>query len=117
MDRHLFELYTDYLLASFGPTTATGMSRAVDNEISHDKITRMLASEKLTAKDWWRMVKPEVRRVQAPDAVLAFDDSIEAKPHTDENEIVCWHDDHPVGSRPSAVHHWTVRDAVAKDGL
>jgi len=30
----------------------------------------MLASEKLTAKDWWRMVKPEVRRVQAPDAVL-----------------------------------------------
>ncbi len=33
------------------------------------------------------MVKPEVRRVQAPDAVLAFDDSIEEKPHTDEADI------------------------------
>ncbi len=107
MDRHLFELYTDYLLASFGPTTATGMSRAVDHEISHDKITRMLASEKLTAKDWWRMVKPEVRRVQAPDAVLAFDDSIEAKPHTDENEIVCWHYDHSKGRTVKGINFLT----------
>ncbi len=35
-----------------------------------------------------------MRKVQSPDAVLIFDDSIEEKPYTDENEIICWHWDH-----------------------
>jgi len=32
-------------------------------------------------------VKPLVHQVQSPTAVLIFDDSIEEKPYTDENEI------------------------------
>ena len=115
MDKNLFDLYTDYLLASFGQTTATGLSQLVGGQISHDKITRMLASEKLTAKDWWRMIKAEalvahsgvltaslcdsivMRKVQEPTAVLAFDDSIEEKPYSDENDIIGWHYDHSKG--------------------
>ena len=41
----------------------------------------------------WKVVKPHVRRVQSEDAVLIFDDSIEEKPYTDENEIIGWHFD------------------------
>ena len=37
MDKNLFDLYTDYLLASFGQTTATGLSQLVGGQISHDK--------------------------------------------------------------------------------
>ena len=42
-----------------------------------------------------------------PDAVLAFDDSIEEKPHTDENEIVCWHYDHSKGRTVKGINFLT----------
>lgn len=88
------EIYSDYLIASFGLTTATGLSKLLEGEISHDKITRFLASKAKTSKDLWQFVKPLIRQIEADDACLILDDSIEEKPYTDENEIVCWHYDH-----------------------
>lgn len=97
MNKTLRDLYTDYLISSFGQTTATGLARLLDDEVSHDKITRLLGSKKQTAADLWRAVKPLVRQVERDDAVLVIDDTIEEKPYTDENEIVCWHFDHAKG--------------------
>jgi hypothetical protein len=88
------DLYSDYLLASFGATTATGLSQLLEGEVSHDQVTRYLAGTKKTATDLWRTVKPLVREVQSEAGVLIIDDSIEEKPYTDENDIVCWHYDH-----------------------
>lgn len=88
------ELYSDYLIASFGLTTATGLSQLLDGEISHDKITRFLAGQKKTNQDLWLFVKALVRQVQSNDGVLIIDDSIEEKPYTDENDIIAWHYDH-----------------------
>jgi hypothetical protein len=90
----LAEIYSDYLIASFGLTTATGLSKLLDGEISHDKITRFLSSKAKTSKDLWQFVKPLVREIESDDGCLILDDSIEEKPYTDENEIVCWHYDH-----------------------
>ena len=88
------DLYSDYLLASFGATTATGLSELVEGEVSHDQVTRYLAGPQKTANDLWRTVKAFVREVQSEAGVLIIDDSIEEKPYTDENDIVCWHYDH-----------------------
>src|SRR5512138_596650 len=88
------DLYSDYLLASFGATTATGLSELLEGEVSHDQVTRYLAGTKKTATDLWRTVKPFIREVQSEAGVLIIDDSIEEKPYTDENDIVCWHYDH-----------------------
>jgi hypothetical protein len=88
------DLYSDYLLASFGATTATGLSHLLEGEISHDQVTRYLAGPQQTASDLWRTVKAFVREVQSEAGVLILDDSIEEKPYTDENDIVCWHYDH-----------------------
>jgi len=88
------DLYSDYLLASFGATTATGLSELLEGEVSHDQVTRYLAGTKKTATDLWRTVKAFVREVQSETGVLIIDDSIEEKPYTDENDIVCWHYDH-----------------------
>jgi hypothetical protein len=88
------DLYSDYLLASFGATTGTGLSQLLEGEISHDQVTRYLAGTKKTASDLWRPVKSFVREVQSEAGVLIIDDSIEEKPYTDENAIVCWHYDH-----------------------
>jgi hypothetical protein len=88
------DLYSDYLLASFGATTATGLSQLLEGEISHDQVTRYLAGPQKTASDLWQTVKALVRDVQSESGVLIIADSIEEKPYTDENDIVCWHYDH-----------------------
>ena len=88
------DLYADYLLASFGATTATGLSQLLEGAVSHDQVSRYLAGTQKTATALWRTVKPFVREVQAAAGVLIIDDSIEEKPYTDENDSVCWHYDH-----------------------
>ena len=85
------------MISPFGQTTATGLSRLMDGEISHDQVSRMLASPKMTSRDWWRMVKPYVRKIEHPDGVIIIDDPIVEKPYTDENDIICWHYDHSKG--------------------
>ncbi|PKO13556.1 MAG: hypothetical protein CVU39_18450 [Chloroflexi bacterium HGW-Chloroflexi-10] len=94
MDKQYMEPYTSYLLSTIGYTTATGLSRMVEGLLMHDQITRILSAEIFTSKDLWTLVKPTVREIEKEEAVLIFDDTIQEKPYTDENEVVCWHFDH-----------------------
>ena len=71
------DLYTDYLLSTFGAATATGLSAMVDGEVSHDRITRFLSGQDFTSKDLWQQVKSMVRSVQNSEGVLIFDDTIQ----------------------------------------
>lgn len=107
MNKVLMDLYSDYLLSSFGATTATGLSRLMNEAISHDQVSRMLNGERLDAKDWWRMVKPHVRAVQCEEGVITLDDSIEEKEYTDENELICWHYDHAKGKTVKGINFIT----------
>lgn len=66
----------------------------LDNAVSHDKITRFLSGNNFNSKDLWRLVKPDVRSAESEDGVLIFDDTIQEKQWTDENEIISWHFDH-----------------------
>lgn len=50
------DLYTDYLLSTFGAATETGLSVMVDNEVSHNQITRFLSAQEYTSKDLWQQV-------------------------------------------------------------
>jgi hypothetical protein len=45
------DLYTDFLISQFGYATATGLSATLDNEVSHDQITRFLKNSEFTSKD------------------------------------------------------------------
>jgi hypothetical protein len=47
----LLDLYSDYLISSFGQTTATGLSALLNHEISHDAVQRYLSVEKRTSVD------------------------------------------------------------------
>jgi hypothetical protein len=97
MKKAELELYTDYLISTFGAATATGMSAMLDGVISHDRVTRFLAEREYTSKDLWRQVKSTVRQIEREDGVLIFDDTIQEKTWTDENEVMCWHYDHCSG--------------------
>ena len=106
-DKNLLDLYTDYLISSFGLTTGTGLSRLLDGAISHDRIQRFLSGPTQGGAEFWKIVKPYVRRIQASDGVMIVDDSISEKPHTDENEILCWHYDHSSGQTIKGINFIT----------
>ena len=91
------ELHTDYLLSSFGATTATGLSAMVQGDVSHDRITRFLSGQDYTSKDLWLQVKAMVREVENAQGMLIFDDTIQEKAWTDESDLICWHYDHCSG--------------------
>lgn len=103
----LLDLYSDYLLSSFGQTTATGLAKMLEGSVSHDQITRMLSEEVRTNKTWWTMVKRHVRQIQEADGVMVVDDSIAEKPYTDENDIICWHYDHSKGRSVKGINFVT----------
>lgn len=106
-DKELLDLYSDYLISSFGQTTATGLSALLDGQISHDRVQRFLASPKRTSAELWQIVKPHVRSIERDDGVLIVDDSISEKPSTDENDIICWHYDHVAGRLVKGINFLT----------
>lgn len=93
-DKELLDLYSDYLISSFGQTTGTGMAQLLEGKVSHDRIQRLLSKRDFSAADLWQVVKPHVRAIEHTDGVIIIDDSIAEKPYTDENDIICWHYDH-----------------------
>jgi hypothetical protein len=57
MNKEHLELYTDYLLSTFGQVTATGLSAMANGQVSHDQVTRFLSEKEYTSKDLWQAVK------------------------------------------------------------
>jgi hypothetical protein len=98
------ELYTDYLLSTFGAATATGLSAMLEGDVSHDRITRLLSKQAYTSKDLWLQVKAMVRSVESDEGVLIFDDTIQEKAWTDESELMCWHFDHCSGRSVKGIN-------------
>lgn len=103
----LLDLYSDYLISSFGATTATGLSNLLDGDVSHDQVTRFLSSRERTSADLWHLVKPHVRQMQSEAGVLIIDDSVAEKPFSDENDIVCWHYDHSKQTQVKGINFMT----------
>jgi hypothetical protein len=91
---NILDLYTDYLISSTSLTTSTGLSKLLDGELSHDKINRMLSTIDHSSSALWLKVKSLVREHENEEACLVFDDTIFAKPYTDENDIITYHYDH-----------------------
>jgi len=107
MNTQLLDLYSDYLLSSLSQTTATGMSQMLEGEVSHDQVTRLLSSERMDSKQWWRIIKPHLRQIEEDDGIISIDDSIVEKPYTDENELICWHYDHSKGHTVKGIQFVT----------
>jgi hypothetical protein len=53
------------------------------------------------------MEKPPVRQVERAEGVVIIDDTIVEKPHTDENEIICWYYDHSKGRSVKGINFRT----------
>ena len=80
MIRALLEVYSDYLIISSSQTTATGLSKVLGGQTSHDKITRFLSQEDWTSKDLWGLVKPVLRQYESDDGVLVVETALRENP-------------------------------------
>ena len=109
MNRKLINIYSDFLITSFGQTTATNLAQVLNNEISHDTITRFLADKELNSRDFWKIIKPEIRRIQKQNAMIAIDDFLIEKPYSNENGVIAFYFDHVTGKYVKAIN---VVDAV-----
>jgi hypothetical protein len=103
-DQEVLDLYTDYLVSSFGQVTSVGLSRALDNAVTHDRISDMLSRREFTQKDYWKAIRPLVRQIETPDGFIVIDDTIEEKPYSSENDIICWHYDHSSGKNVKGIN-------------
>lgn len=103
-DVTILDLYTDYLVSSFQKVTSQGLSNLLDGQLSHDRISRMLGNRQFTQREYWQAIKPIVRRTQTPRGIIKIDDTIEEKPHSTENDIICWHYDHSKGRNIKGIN-------------
>ena len=76
-----------------------------DGDVSHDRVTRLLPEREYTSKDLWTQVKETVRTIEKNGGVLIFDDTIQEKEWTDENEVMCWHKIIALGVLCEALTH------------
>lgn len=93
------DLYTDYLLSSFGLATATGLSSMLGQAVSHDDVTRSIRGLDSGSRALWQQVKPMVRSAEKslPEeegGLLVIDDFIIEKAHSRENGLISIHYDH-----------------------
>lgn len=100
----ILDTYTDFLLSSFTIVTATGLSQLLDNGYSHDQISRFLSQGKFDNKDFWKCIKRLIRQVETDTSVLVIDDTLEEKPHSTENDLICWHFDHCTGKNIKGIN-------------
>ncbi len=59
--------------------TATGLSAMLDDQVSHDQVTRLLSKKDYDSKDLWIAMKKEVREIEDDSGVFIFDDSVQEK--------------------------------------
>ena len=104
MNKEKLDLYTDYLVSNMGYATATGLSSMLEGEVSHDSVTRFLSARTYTSRDLWLEVKSTVRKIEEETGCLIFDDTIQEKQWTDENEMICWHYDHCQGRSVKGIN-------------
>ncbi|MEM7374016.1 MAG: transposase [Bacteroidota bacterium] len=104
--KDLLEVYIDYLMISTGQVSATGLSRLVDSAFSHDQVTRMLSEsyDLFTSSQYWKRIKPLVRKVEAESGMLIADDFVCEKPHSKENELISYHYSHLHGKPVKGIN-------------
>lgn len=74
-NNRLLDVYSDYLISSFGQNTGTGLATLLDGRVSHDHIQRFVSQQEFTSADLWQIVKPHVRaieRSQGTDGYFSF---------------------------------------------
>ena len=94
------KLYKTFLISQTGLSTATKLSKILNNKINHDKITRYLNTAELNESDLWSSLnnsKKFTNSINKEETDLIIDDTIIKKEYRKENKHTCWHYNHASG--------------------
>ena len=116
--KELLSLYIDYLMISTGQVSATGLSRLMGSSFSHDQVTRMLSEsyDLFRPSEYWKQIKPVVRKVESSEGILIADDFVSEKPHSSENELISYHYSHLHGKAVKGINILHLQYSVAFEG-
>ncbi len=112
MNIEMINLYSDYLISSFGKTTATGISELLNGVYSHDQFTRLLSNNSFDSSHLWKLVKSKVREIETNDGVIIFDDTIQEKKYSKENELILYNYDHTLNTTIKGIYTWQMEMRV-----
>lgn len=104
------KIYKTYLFSQCSHTSATKLSKILNNKISHDKITRFLNNENLSQSNLWNSVssyKNFQSTLENNETCLIIDDTIIPKEHRKETDQTCWHYDHAKGRCLKGIQYMT----------
>lgn len=67
-----------------GQVTATGLFSFLVSNLSQDQSSRMLSEsyDLFSSQQYWKIVKPLVRKVESVEGILIIEDFISKKPHS-----------------------------------
>jgi hypothetical protein len=65
--------------------------RVSDGEFSHDQITRELSNHNFNGREYWKTIKPTVRKFENDEAIMILDGFLNQKPHSEESQLVTYH--------------------------
>jgi hypothetical protein len=57
-----------------------------------------------TSKELGKVIKKTVREIETGEGVLIFDDTLQEKPHSKGNDLICWHYDHCVNRSVKGIN-------------
>jgi hypothetical protein len=60
--------------------------------------------QKLKHTHPFQFIKKTVREIETGEGVLIFDDTLQEKPHSKENDLICWHYDHCVNRSVKGIN-------------
>lgn len=104
---NLSDIYIESLMTNIGQVTCTGISAITEGRIGHDQFTRLLSSGYFNERYLWFKAKPVCEEIRGGDSVFIVDESVEAKPYTDESDLISWHFDHCIGRAVKGVSFLT----------
>ena len=104
MNIEMINYNEDYLISSFGKTIATGISELFNGAYSYDQFTRMLSNNSFDSSHLWKLVKSKVREIEANDGVIIFDDTIQEKRYSKENELISYHYNHTLNTTVKGIN-------------
>ncbi|TAE21393.1 MAG: hypothetical protein EAZ91_25295 [Cytophagales bacterium] len=84
----------------------------MDDQLSHDDVTRFLSQPTPIGPTLWKTVKPLVRQHQQSEGLLIVDDSLVHKPHSRENGLVSTYFDHTTNQYVKAINFLTLLYSV-----
>jgi hypothetical protein len=61
------------------------------------------SQQDFTSKELGKVIKKTVREIETGEGVLIFDDTLQEKPHSKENDLICWHALSTKPDKPVAV--------------